>query len=128
MNYEQLVGGEDVSTWVANQRKRLISLWAEVSSLVKERERSLGELDVLWKQFNEQKERVVEFMRTAELQMCHPSVLGRSDIDLSVIDAELGGCSVRIVRGVHTATHTHTHTHTRTHTHVTTMRVIPFNL
>ena len=88
-NYEQLVGGADGSTLMANQRERLLSLWSEVTSLVAERKRSLGELDDLWQLFNEQKERVVEFMRTVELHTSLPPVLGRSDVNLSVIDADI---------------------------------------
>ena len=107
---------------MANQRDRLLSLWAEVTSIVTERELSLGELDGLWQLFDEQKERVVEFMRTAELHMCLPPVLGRPDVNLSVIDVEIRGSLVRrgsLWRSMlqsHACTRAHTHTDTHTHT------------
>ena len=131
-NYKQLVGGEVGSTWMANQRDRLSSLWSEVASLVAERKCSLEELDGLWRLFNEQKEKVVEFMRTVELHTCLPSVLGRSDVNLSVIDADIQESVVRKIgvcvehttctcTDIHTYTHADTHaltgTRTRTHAH-----------
>ena len=119
-NYKQLVGGEVGSTWMANQRDRLSSLWSEVASLVAERKCSLEELDGLWRLFNEQKEKVVEFMRTVELHTCLPSVLGRSDVNLSVIDADI---QESVVRGIGvcgeptTCTCTDIHMHMQTHMH-----------
>ena len=68
-NYHRLTQKDSVkkeNSWMANQQKRLQSLWQEVSTLVKERQDSLESLQDLWTQFDSKKDKFLNLLRMAE--------------------------------------------------------------
>jgi dystrophin len=90
-NYEKLVsreGDESEATWIANQQKRLRSLWQEVNEMLSERIEGLETVYTMWTEFDIKKERILEFVKGASKRLDHPLSISAST-SLVAVDEEL---------------------------------------
>ena len=81
-------GDESEATWIANQQKRLRSLWQEVNEMLSERIEGLETVYTMWTEFDIKKERILEFVKGASKRLDHPLSISAST-SLVAVDEEL---------------------------------------